>query len=160
MIGGPTEARSGDATDAGPTDHPDAAAGGPVLLYDGLCGFCNASVQFILRHERRHTLRFAALQGSFAREVKRRHPSLDDVDSLVWLEESGPRERVAIRSRAALAVAGYLGGFWRVLLIFTIIPAPVGDFFYDVFARHRYRWFGTHASCPLPPTDVRSRFLA
>jgi hypothetical protein len=42
---------------------------GPVLLYDGLCGFCDGTVQFILKHDRRGTLRFATLQGDFARDV-------------------------------------------------------------------------------------------
>ena len=46
----------------------------PVLLYDGLCGFCDGTVQFILRHDRKKTLRFATLQGDYARGVIDRHP--------------------------------------------------------------------------------------
>ena len=80
----------------------------PVLLYDGLCGFCNTTVQFILGHESRQTLLFAPLQGSFAAGVIERHPQLRQIDSLVWVEGEGRDERVAVRSSAALA--GSVGG--------------------------------------------------
>lgn len=133
--------------------------GSPVLLYDGVCGFCNGAVQFILRHEFRHTLRFAALQGKFAAELRARHPEVGDVDSVVWLEGDGPAEQVYIRSNAALGMASYLGGFWKLLLVFWVVPRVVRDFCYDWFARHRYRWFGKYATCPVPSREIRSRFL-
>jgi predicted DCC family thiol-disulfide oxidoreductase YuxK len=63
-----------------------AASDGAVLLYDGECGFCSRTVQFILRHERVHTLRFASLGSGYARDVRQRHPGLHGVDSVVWLD--------------------------------------------------------------------------
>ena len=141
------------------TEVAQPAAPSPVLLYDGLCGFCNTSVQFILGHETRHTLRFAALQGTFAGDLKRRHPKLDDVDSLVWVEGAEPDERVWIRSDAVLRAVSYMGGFWKLFLVFRVIPRAVRDFFYDVFARNRIRFFGRYGSCPVPTREVRSRFL-
>src|SRR5260370_34879595 len=61
---------------------------GPVLLYDGVCGLCNASVSMVLRHDRQGTLRFAALQSSYGEAVKARHPELASVDSIVFVEQS------------------------------------------------------------------------
>src|SRR4051812_7086526 len=59
----------------------------PLLLFDGTCGFCAQSVQFVLRHERRRqTLRFASLQSHSGTEVRERHPELIHVDSVIWLE--------------------------------------------------------------------------
>lgn len=139
---------------------PSTAGGAPILLYDGLCGFCNTSVQFILGHETRHSLRFAALQGKFAAEVLSRHPELKDVDSLVWVEGEGADERVTVRSSAALKVVNYLGAFWRLYLIFGLIPAGARDALYNLFARHRHRFFGRYGSCPVPTAEVRTRFLA
>lgn len=130
-----------------------------VLLYDGVCGFCNGAVQFILRHESRHTLKFAPLQGEFAARVTGRHPALDEIDSLVWLE-TGADEQVYVRSRAVFRVLHYLGGFWNLLLVFRLVPIPILDFFYDWFARRRYHWFGRHDACPIPEPDIRHRFLA
>jgi predicted DCC family thiol-disulfide oxidoreductase YuxK len=139
---------------------PVTAGSAPVLLYDGLCGFCNTTVQFVLGHENRHSLRFAALQGKFAAGVKQRHPELNNVDSLVWVEGEGEKEQVVIRSAAALKVVNYMGGLWKIYLVFGIVPAPVRDFLYDLFAKHRYRFFGRYGSCPVPTADVRPRFLA
>lgn len=132
----------------------------PVLLYDGICGFCNGAVQTILRLDPHGDLRFAALQGEFAEGVIERHPFLTDVDSVVFVENPGRfDEKVSVKSDAALRVAGYLGGPWRVLRVAGIVPAALRDALYDGFARVRYRVFGTHDTCPIPAPDVRARFL-
>src|SRR5215467_6960388 len=132
-----------------------------VLLYDGVCGFCNKSVQMILRHDRRGTMRFAALQTGYGEAIKARHPELQNIDSVVLVEtapgDSG--ERVFTRSTAALRIAAYLGGWWKLLLVFRLLPRGLRDFFYDLFARYRYQLFGKHDSCLLPSPDVRSRFI-
>jgi predicted DCC family thiol-disulfide oxidoreductase YuxK len=133
----------------------------PVLLYDGVCGFCNKSVKTIIAHDRRGVMRFAALQSEFARSVVERHSKLKGIDSLVFVERSTEtgEECVHIRSAAALRVASYLGGFWKLLLAFKVVPALIRDYFYDLFARHRYRLFGKHDACLLPPPEVRARFI-
>ena len=133
----------------------------PVLLYDGLCGFCNKSVQMILRRDRRGAMRFAALQSAYGEAVKARHPELKDVDSVVLVERSPEtdEERVFTRSDAALRIAAYLGGWWKFFLIFRALPRPLRDFYYDLFARYRYKLFGKHDSCPVPSPEVRSRFI-
>jgi predicted DCC family thiol-disulfide oxidoreductase YuxK len=133
---------------------------GPVLLYDGVCGFCNGAVRTILRFDRRGTLRFAALDSDFARAVIDRHPSLEDVDTVVFVDDPGqPEENVSVRSAAGLRVARYLGGPWQVLLVAGLIPARLRDWLYDRFAGIRYRVFGKYDSCPVPAPDVRARFL-
>ncbi|HWP43063.1 MAG TPA: thiol-disulfide oxidoreductase DCC family protein [Blastocatellia bacterium] len=131
-----------------------------VLLYDGVCGFCNRSVQFIIARDRRGTMKFAALQSEYGKAIKSSHPGLDGIDSLVLVKRAADGEqRVFVRSDAALQVASYLGGFWKLLLVLYIVPAPVRDFFYSLFAKYRYRLFGKHDSCLLPAPSVRSRFI-
>ncbi|HEX5073443.1 MAG TPA: DCC1-like thiol-disulfide oxidoreductase family protein [Gemmatimonadaceae bacterium] len=134
---------------------------GPVLLYDGLCGFCDGTVQFILRHDRRGALRFATLQGDFAREVIARHPEVEGIDSLVLVERDvgTGRERVYVRSEGALRVARYLGGGWHLTRIVAIVPRSLRDWAYDAFARIRYRVFGKYDSCPIPTPEQRARFI-
>jgi predicted DCC family thiol-disulfide oxidoreductase YuxK len=133
----------------------------PVLLYDGVCGFCNGAVRTILRVDRRGTLRFAALDSDFARAIISRHPSLHDVDTVVFVDNPGQEgERVSVRTAAGLRVADYLGGAWKLLLVAGVIPRPVRDWLYDRFAAVRYRVFGEYSSCPVPAPDVRARFLA
>jgi predicted DCC family thiol-disulfide oxidoreductase YuxK len=131
----------------------------PLLLYDGSCGLCAASVQFILRHERRHTLRFAALQSELGAEVRARHPALAGVDSMVWVERDAAGERVAVRSAAVIEVAKYLGGVWAIGAAGTLVPARIRDAIYDFVARHRHTLLRAPEQCYLPPPDVRARFL-
>ena len=133
----------------------------PVLLYDGLCGFCNGTVQFILRHDRRGTLKFATLQGDFARDVIARHPELVAVDSLVLVgrDTASGTERVFARSEGALEVARYLGGAWHLARVVAIVPRFLRDWAYDAFARIRYRVFGRYDTCPIPTPDQRARFI-
>lgn len=132
----------------------------PVLLYDGACGFCAESVQLVLRHERRGRVRFAPLQGVFAASVRSRHPELQSVDSMLWVEpaESGA-DRVFVRSAAVLRLASYLGGVWRVLLLGYLLPTAVRDGLYDFIARHRHQVAGTRNTCVVVPPNLRDRFL-
>lgn len=147
-----------DVSSAGSrTTTSTAEAAGAVLLYDGTCGFCAASVQFVLRHERRRrTLRFATLDGALGERARRARPELAGVDSVIWLEG----ERVLVRSDAALAVADYLGGPWKALAALgRLVPRRLRDAAYDLIARNRYRIAGRVESCPLPTPEQRGRFL-
>lgn len=131
-----------------------------VLLFDGSCGFCARSVQFVLAHEgSERTLRFASLQSPTGVDAKRRHRELDAVDSVIWLETSEQGERVFVRSDAALMVLRYLGGAWSLLgALGMIVPRFVRDPIYDLVARHRHELVAG-ASCLLPTPDQRARFI-
>jgi len=137
----------------------ETSVGAPVLLYDGVCGFCNKSVQLILDHDQRGEMRFAALQSDYGQAVIERHPELRGVDSVVYVESRAGGERIYTRSDAALKVAAYLGGFWKIFLVAQVLPRGLRDYGYDLFARNRYRLFGKYDTCMLPPPEVRSRFL-
>lgn len=144
-------------TDAAAAMAAEAAeADGPIVLYDGVCGFCNRSVQLILRHDRRGRFRFAALQSEVGRALLRRHGlATDDLDTFVLVVGG----RAYVRSTGALRVARTLGGAWALLSALSIVPRPLRDFAYDVIARNRYRIFGKADACMLPPPEARSRFL-
>ncbi|WP_082969329.1 thiol-disulfide oxidoreductase DCC family protein [Mycobacterium kyorinense] len=140
------------------TNEKNSAA--PVLLYDGVCGFCNRGVQLILRLDRNGTLRFAALDSDYAQRVLRNHPQLVGVDSVVFVDDPGQAsERVAVRSQAVFRVVVYLGCPWKVLTVARVVPASLLDWLYDRFADIRYRVFGKYDACPVPSPEVRSRFL-
>jgi len=134
-----------------------------LLLFDGTCGFCAESVQFVLQREkRRRTLRFASLQSQPGVEVRERHPELERVDSVIWLEAGvdGQPERVFVRSAAVLRVLHYLGGVWTVLAwMAVIVPAFVRDAVYDWVARHRHQLIRRGKACLLPTPDQRERFV-
>ena len=133
----------------------------PVLLYDGTCGFCAESVQLVLRHDRRGTLKFAALESPFGQSVRARHPELAQVDSVVWYDppETETGERLYTRSSAALRVARYLGGAWRLALVTGVLPPVLRNALYDLVARHRHKLTRGGPQCLVPTADQRARFL-
>ena len=137
--------------------------GSALLLYDGTCGFCAESVQFVLRHDRRRrTLRFSSLQGPTALDIRARHPELDVVDSVIWFEpgDNAHPETLLTKSSAVLRVLRYLGGVWRPLgVVAAIVPRAVRDAVYDLVARHRHRLVRGGPACVVPTPEERNRFL-
>jgi predicted DCC family thiol-disulfide oxidoreductase YuxK len=134
----------------------------PVLLYDGDCGVCAQSVQFVLSREsatRQHALRFAPLQGEFAATVRVRHPEIARVDSVVWyVPSTATSSRVRLRSDAAFAAMSHVGGMWRVLAVLgAVVPRPIRDAVYDAIARRRLSLAAP--ACLLPTAEQRTRFL-
>jgi predicted DCC family thiol-disulfide oxidoreductase YuxK len=142
----------------GSADDPQAAADaeGPIVLYDGVCGLCDRSVQLILRNDRRGRFRFAALQSESGRALLEKFGlSPEALDSVVLVQGG----RAWRKSRAALRVARRMDAPWPLLWPLIVIPSPVADFFYDLLARNRYRIFGKLDACMIPPPEVRARFL-
>jgi predicted DCC family thiol-disulfide oxidoreductase YuxK len=143
-------------------DSDDAPAGDAnsvrtIVLFDGLCHFCSGSVGFILRRDASRRFAFAPLQSSVAQELLKGfdRPS-KDMDSLVLIEDG----RVSTRSTAALKIVRQLSGMWPLLFILIVVPRPLRNMCYDLFARNRYRWFGKHDRCFVPSAEERERFLA
>jgi predicted DCC family thiol-disulfide oxidoreductase YuxK len=130
----------------------------PVLIFDGLCGFCDGTVQLLLRVDGHNRLRFAPLQGEFAASVLAQQSGLQGIDSLI-LVEPGKHTRSYVKSEALLRIAWHLGGPWHLFRVFHVVPRPVRDWAYDTFARHRYRFFSRLRSCRIPDAEARSRFL-
>jgi len=138
-------------------DSTEALQAGPVLLYDGTCGVCSQAVQWILQHERAHSLRFAALEsplGSALREAAR-VPA--QVDSVMWVELRAGGAHAEICSGAILRVLAYVGGPWRWLTVLRFVPRALRDAGYRAFARVRYRV--RDRSCLIPTPEERLRFL-
>ena len=128
----------------------------PIVLFDGVCNLCTASVQFIIRRDRAAIFYFAPLQSEIGREICQSH-GLDPVDVQTFVLIS--RGRMLVRSDAAIEVISRFGGAWKFVTIFRLIPRVVRDWIYSTIARNRYRWFGRADACMIPTPDVKARFL-
>jgi predicted DCC family thiol-disulfide oxidoreductase YuxK len=127
-----------------------------IVLFDGVCNFCNASVNFIIERDTHDYFRFAALQLDAGRQIlKENGIKAGKLDTLL-LFECG---KIYTRSMAALRIARRLSGAWPLFYIFVMVPVPVRDFVYDLFAKNRYRLFGQRESCQLPTPGRRAKFL-
>jgi predicted DCC family thiol-disulfide oxidoreductase YuxK len=127
-----------------------------IVLFDGLCNFCDASVSFMIENDPAGRFRFAASQsdaGIAAARAAGRDPAT--IASIVLIDGAGFHER----SDAALRIAAGLRFPWRALAVLAVIPRGLRDGVYDVIARNRYRWFGRRERCTLPTPAVRARFL-
>lgn len=135
-----------------PSTH--SGTSGPILLYDGSCGFCARSVQFVLRHEKRPVLRFAPLDSAVGRTARAALTGNADADSMILLD--GPA--ALVRSDAALRIASIMGGPWRVTALARAVPRRLRDAVYDLVARHRHRLPGAPL-CIMPPESEAGRFM-
>ncbi len=127
----------------------------PIVFFDGVCGLCNRTVDFVLRRDRRRTFRFAPLQGEAAR--RRLDPrDIASLDTIVLIDEAGTHRR----SSAVVRILLQLQGIWRLGgCLLWLIPRPVRDLGYRLIAARRYRWFGKRDTCRLPTPEERDRFL-
>lgn len=128
----------------------------PIILFDGVCNLCNRSVQLVIRHDAQGVFRFASLQSEVGQRLLQQS-GLDTThfSSLVLVD----RDKVFTQSDAALKIALYLGGFWRLLSIFRLVPRFIRNAVYAWIARNRYQWFGKTESCWLPTPELKARFL-
>ncbi|CAM4229660.1 MAG: thiol-disulfide oxidoreductase DCC family protein [Paenibacillus macerans] len=127
-----------------------------VVLFDGVCNFCNGSVQFIIRRDRAGYFRFASLQSDAAKSLLAGRAEAPSLDSIILIEN----DRVFTESTAVLRIARKLDGIWRGAALFLAVPKPLRDWAYRLFARNRYRWFGKRSECMLPTPEQRQRFLS
>lgn len=128
-----------------------------VILFDGVCNFCNATINFLIDRDSKGIFKFAALQSESGQEILEQHQIkvLTEADSVV-LEKDG---KIYQKSDAALEIARHMDGLWKLLYAFKIVPRFFRDAIYDLVAKNRYKLMGKRDSCRLPTPELRARFL-
>ena len=129
---------------------------GAIVLFDGVCNFCNASVNFVIGRDKAGYFKFAPLQSEIGEELVAKH-SIDTAhtDSVIVVEN----DRAYTHSSGALRIAKQLDGIWSWTYAFIIVPKPIRDLAYKLFAKYRYRLFGRQDACMMPTPEIRARFL-
>jgi predicted DCC family thiol-disulfide oxidoreductase YuxK len=127
-----------------------------IILFDGVCNFCNSSVNFVIRNDKAGYFHFAPLQSARARELSEALGfSLEGMSSFILVENG----RAYTKSTAALRVARRLRFPVNLLYAGIVIPAFLRDGVYNWIAHNRYRWFGRSEACMVPTPEIRSRFI-
>lgn len=127
-----------------------------IVLFDGVCNFCNASINFMIRNDRADYFRFLPLQSEKGKKiVERYHLDPENLQTVILLENG----KIYTRSTAALRIARKLRGAWKLFYAFVIVPPFLRDLVYNVIAKNRYRWWGKQDACMVPTPDVRKKFL-
>ena len=128
-----------------------------LILFDGVCNLCNSSIQFVINHDKKDIFLFAPLQSNIGQQIIS-HFKIDTTktDSIIlYTEKTG----VDYKSTAALKTAYYLGFPINLVSIFLIVPPIIRNWFYDLIARNRYKWFGKKSECMIPTPELKSKFL-
>ncbi len=126
----------------------------PIILFDGECILCNGAVQFIIKHDQKGYFHFAALQSTFGEKLKKDHPELSSIDSIILVQNG----KIKIESSAALSIAKNLEGWPKFFYAFIIIPTTIRDYLYRLIARNRFKIYGKNESCMIPSKEIRDRF--
>ncbi|MCO5231406.1 MAG: DCC1-like thiol-disulfide oxidoreductase family protein [Chitinophagales bacterium] len=128
-----------------------------LIFFDGVCNFCNSSVLWIIKRDRKKIFYFASLQSKYAQEILSQFKvNTQEIDSIIYIK----RNKVFIKSTAALEIAKDLKNSWSCLYILKIIPQFLRDMVYDLFAKQRYRLFGKKSECMIPDPELKERFLS
>ncbi len=128
----------------------------PILLFDGVCNFCNSSVNFIVDRNSKKNILFSSLQSQTGQQLLEKfNLPKDNFNSLVLVDG----DNYYTKSTAALKIAEYLDGNWKFLSILKIIPKFIRDFGYDFIAKNRYKIFGKSDQCRISTKEMRERFL-
>jgi len=128
----------------------------PIILFDGICNFCNSAVNFTIKRNAKANIRFAPMQSEAGQKLLQQYDlPLDDLQSFIYFENG----EVNKQSTAALKVCRHLKGLWPLCYGFIIIPKFIRDGIYNRIAKNRYKWFGVKQQCMIPTPEVKSRFL-
>ncbi len=132
------------------------ASGNAIVLFDGVCHFCNRTVRFVVERDPKGFFQFASLQSPIGQSLVREHGLTPDLSTVVLIENN----KAYTRTTAVLRICRRLSGLWPLLYLFIIVPKMLRDGVYAAFARYRYRWFGRYDICPVPEPPLRRRFLS
>ncbi|MCL6494557.1 MAG: thiol-disulfide oxidoreductase DCC family protein [Ignavibacterium sp.] len=127
-----------------------------IILFDGVCNFCNYWVNFVLKRDRKNLFLFAALQSKAGQEfLTKLNLSTTNFDTFILIDG----DSFQTKSDAAISIASNLSGWPKVLLVGRIIPRFLRNFIYDLIAKNRYKIFGKRESCRIPTKDEKEKFL-
>jgi predicted DCC family thiol-disulfide oxidoreductase YuxK len=128
-----------------------------LILFDGVCNLCNASIQYVIKNDKKDVFRFATLQSDVGQQIIANY-NIDTtkIDSILLYSES---RGIKIKSSAALNIALHLGFPNYLLTIFYLIPTCIRNWVYNYIAKNRYKWYGKKDSCMTPTPELQNKFI-
>jgi len=127
-----------------------------IILFDGICNLCNASVNFVLDHDKNNIFKFSPLQSEASKEIlKKINPSQTETSSIIFIDD----DKYYTQSTAILMITSYLDGMGKLGPVFFVVPRIIRDSIYRLIAHNRYKWFGKRNQCRVPTPALKERFL-
>lgn len=127
-----------------------------IILFDGVCNFCNDKVNYIIKNDTNDVFRFVAIQSEKGQEIIKYLGINSSIDSIILYE---PGFAYYIKSEAVFKIIKHLSSSVKLLLIFSFIPTKIKNIFYDIIAKNRYNWYGKKESCMMPTEEIKRKFI-
>ena len=129
-----------------------------LILFDGICNFCNKSILMIIKHDTKDKFVFASLQSDIGKEITN-YLGIDisTIDSIILYK---PSIAYYIKSTAAIKIMNQFNGLWKTSYFLWIFPEFIRNKVYDFIAKNRYKWFGKKEACMIPTIEIRAKFLS
>ena len=127
-----------------------------IVLFDGVCNFCNRRVNFIIRNDKRDHFRFAALQSEIGKKILVENKFPENYSDSFILVENG---KIHQRTSAVIRISKHLRFPWPMFYAFIIVPPFIRDIIYKIIAKNRYKWWGKREACMIPTAEVKNKFL-
>lgn len=129
-----------------------------VVLFDGVCNFCNGSVNFIIERDKYDTFRFAVLQSEIGLKLQKELGiNHENIESIILIDRN--KHKFYKKTSAALRITKHLKFPWNLSYIFILVPSFIRNIVYDIISRNRYKWFGKRGSCRIPTNEEKRKFL-
>ena len=125
-----------------------------IVFFDGVCNLCQGSIRYLIKHDKKGVLKFASLQGNYAKDFVN-ETKIQSMQSILFFDG----KMLYKKSIAVLKLSRLLGGWHQMLLLGYIFPRFFRDWLYNIVAKNRYRWFGKKDQCMLPSKGFENRFL-
>ena len=126
-----------------------------IILFDGICNLCNGTVLFLIKHDKKNNLHFAAQQSSAGSKIMQQYFVLNDGKSVVLIKD----EKVYYKSEAIIEISKLLFGWPRLFIVISILPNGFRNWFYDIIANNRYTIFGKKEHCSIPSKANEHKFI-
>lgn len=127
-----------------------------IVLFDGECNFCNSSVNFIIRHDKKDQFRFAAIQSETGKSLIKKYHISEAIDSIILIE----KDKIYLRSTAVLRISKHLNGIYPLLYVFIVVPSFLRDLLYDIIAKNRRKWFRKKETCLIMSEEKKAKFIS
>ena len=128
-----------------------------IVFFDGVCSFCNSTVDFIWKNNKKRNLYYASLQSNFSKD-KLSNSGIKDFDLKTIYYSDG--KKVFKKSHAVFIILKSLDGVYPILgKIGLLLPRYISDFFYDIISKNRYKIMGKQETCRIPNKEEEEYFL-
>jgi len=128
-----------------------------IVLFDGVCNFCNATVLQIIKHDKQNKIKFASQQSAIGKQLLSENSVANShLETLFFISQEN---KIYSESDAVFEIIKLLNGWPKIILVLKIIPKFIRDFVYRIIAKNRYKWFGKTENCRVPSQEIKDKFL-